>query len=279
MSKQTGYCPVQNAELYFEVEGEANAPSVVFIHACICDYSMWDAQMAAFTKQHRVLRYDQRGHGASRTQDTEYSPRQDLLDVMNHVGMDKAVLIGCSCGGQLALDMALAHPERVSAVVSVCGGMSGEDKVPELMEAWMASDERKYFMSLDELSEAKKFDELAERETHAWVNGIPQATGRASAAVYAQVLKTVRANSERKDGNAKAIPLDPPAALRLAEVAVPVLVVLGGLDTDSTHMIANLITTGVPGARKVMFEDAAHLPSMEQPHRFNKVVSAFLQEI
>jgi 3-oxoadipate enol-lactonase len=276
MSKQTGYCPVHNGELYFEVEGEANAPAVVFIHACICDYSMWDVQMAAFTKQHRVLRFDQRGHGASRTQDTEYSATQDLLDVMNHVGIDKAVLVGCSCGGQLALDMALAHPERVSAVVSVCGGMSGEDKVPGLMEAWMASDERKYFMSLEELSEAKKFDELAERETHAWVNGIPQAKDRASTAVYQQVLKTVRANSERKDGNAKAIPLDPPAALRLAEMAVPVLFVLGDLDVDTTHWMAEAIVAGVPGARKVVFEDAAHLPSMEQPNRFNKVVLDFL---
>jgi 3-oxoadipate enol-lactonase len=280
MTQQTGYCPVHNGELYYEVEGEGGASmGIVFIHACICDHSMWDAQMPAFTQKYRVLRFDQRGHGASRTQDTEYSGRQDLLDLMNHVGIDRAVLIGCSCGGQLALDMALAHPDRVSAVVSVCGGLSGQENIPGLVEAWMKSDEGKYFMSLEELVEAKKFDEVSERETHAWVNGIPQAKGRASAALYQRVLKTVRANYDRQDGKAKATPLDPPAALRLAEVAVPVLFVLGDLDADETHWVADAIVAGVPSARKAVFEDAAHLPSMEQPHRFNKMVLAFLQEI
>ena len=274
MTKQTGYCPVYNGELFYEVQGEG--PAMIFIHDCICNYTMWDAQVAAFANEHRVLRYDQRGHGASHTRDTEYSGVQDLLDLMNHVGIDKATLIGCSCGGQLALDMALAHPDRVSAVVSVCGGLSGQDKLPGLVEAWMKSDEGKYFMSLDELLEAKKFDELAERETHAWVNGIPQAKDRASAALYQRVLTTVRGNYERQDGKAKAIPLDPPASLRLAEVAVPVLFVLGDLDADETHWVADAIVAGVPGARKVVFEDAAHLPSMEQPNRFNKVVAEFL---
>ncbi len=279
MTKQTGYCPVHNGELYYEVDGADSGSAVVFIHACICDYSMWDGQMPAFMPHYRVLRYDQRGHGASRTQDTEYSGTQDLLDLMNHVGMDKAVLVGCSCGGQLAMDMALAHPERVRAVVSVCGGLSGQQTIPGLTEAWMKSDEGKYFMSLEELLEAKKFDEVAERETHAWVNGIPQAKDRAPAALYQRVLKTVRANYERKDGTAKALAFEPPAAQRLAEVAVPVLFVLGDLDAEETHWIAKVVMAGVPSARQVIFEDAAHLPNLEQPQRFNKVVLVFLQEI
>ena len=279
MTKQTGYCPVHNGELYYEVEGADSGTAIVFIHACICNYSMWDAQMPAFTPQHRVLRYDQRGHGASRTQDTDYSATQDLLELMNHVGMNTVTLIGCSCGGQVALDMALAHPDRVLAVVSVCGGLSGQEKVPGWTETWMASDEGKYFMSLEDLVEAKKFDEVAERETHAWVNGIPQAKGRASAALFQRVLKTIRANYERKDGKSKSLPLDPPAAPRLAEVAVPVLYVLGDLDADEMHWIAEKIVADVPGARKVVFEDAAHLPSVEQPNRFNKAVLDFLSTL
>ena len=73
MTKQTGYCPVHNGELYYEVEGADSSNAIVFIHACICDHNMWDVQVSAFMAHYRVLRYDQRGHGASRTQDTDYS--------------------------------------------------------------------------------------------------------------------------------------------------------------------------------------------------------------
>ena len=274
MTKQTGYCPVHNGEMYFEVEGNANAPAVIFIHACICDHSMWDAQMAAFTKHYRVLRFDQRGHGASRTQDTEYSGAQDLLDVMNHVGIGKAALIGCSCGGELALDMAVAHPERAWAVVWVCGGLSGAPWPPPDLETW---EEMKAVGILEALSEAKKMDELAEAETHMWVNGLGQAKDRASSAIYQRVLKTIKANQDRQDGKAKGLPINPTATEQLGALTKPVLLIIGALDVESTHWSASIILKGMPGAQKVVFENAAHLPSMEHPQKFNDVVIEFLK--
>ncbi|NJM41679.1 MAG: alpha/beta hydrolase, partial [Anaerolineae bacterium] len=84
---------------------------------------------------------------------------------------------------------------------------------------------------------------------------------------------------DRVDGKAKATPLTPPAAPRLAEVAVPMLYVLGDLDADEMHWIADKIVAEVPGAQKAVFEDAAHLPNMEQPHRFNKLVLDFLDKM
>ena len=274
MTKQTGYCPVHNGELYFEVEGNSNAPAVIFIHACICDHSMWDAQMAAFTKHYRVLRFDQRGHGASRTQDTDYSPTQDLMDVMNHVGIGQAAIIGCSCGGELALDMAVAQPERVSAVIWVCGGLSGAPWPPPDLETW---EEMKYIGILETLSEAKKMDELAEAETHMWVNGLGQAKDRASSAIYQRVLKTIKANQTRQDGKAKGIPISPTATEQLGKLTLPVLLIIGALDVESTQWSASIILKGMPSAQQVVFEDAAHLPSMEHPQQFNQVVLDFLK--
>jgi pimeloyl-ACP methyl ester carboxylesterase len=275
-NKQTGFAPVHNGELFYEVQGAADTPAVVFIHACICDHGMWDAQMAAFTQQYRVLRYDQRGYGKSRTQETAFLASQDLLDVLNHVGIEKAALVGCSCGGQLALDMALAHPRRVRAVVSVCGGISGYEP-----QGWYDTDEAHYFLPLEEIWKAKKFDELAERETHAWVNGIGQAKDRAPAAVYQRVYKTVRGNYERQgfDGKATETPFSPPAFPRLGEVAVPALFVLGALDVISARWSADEFAKGVPGARIVVIENTAHVPNMEHPEQFNRAVLEFLKEL
>jgi pimeloyl-ACP methyl ester carboxylesterase len=273
MTKQTGYAPVHNGELFYAVDGDANAPAVIFIHACICDHSLWDPQIAAFAKHYHVLRFDQRGHGASRTQDTEYSRCRDVLDVMKHVGIEKAVMIGCSCGGQLALDLAVAHPERVSGVVWVCGGLSGLPWPPPDLDTW---EEMKQVEILEALTEAKKMDELADAETHMWVNGLGQAKDRASAAIYRRVLQTVKASQDRKDGKAKEIPINPTAIERLSALKIPMLLVIGGLDVESTQWSASHILKGLPSAQKVVFEDAAHLPSAEQPNRFNKVVLEFL---
>jgi pimeloyl-ACP methyl ester carboxylesterase len=273
VTTQTGYAPVHNGELFYAVDGDAHSPAVIFIHACICDHSLWDPQIAAFAKYYRVLRFDQRGHGASRTQDTEYSPCQDVLDVMKHVGIEKAVMIGCSCGGQLALDLAVAHPERVSGVVWVCGGLSGLPWPPPDLETW---EEMKYVEILEGLLAEKKMDELAEAETHMWVNGLGQAKDRASSPIYQRVLQTVKANQDRQDGKAKEIPIAPAAAERLSELTMPVLLVIGGLDVESTQWSASHILKRLPRAQQVIFEDAAHLPSAEQPNRFNKVVLDFL---
>jgi pimeloyl-ACP methyl ester carboxylesterase len=72
--------------------------------------------------------------------------------------------------------------------------------------------------------------------------------------------------------------MDPPAIGLLSQVACPVLVIVGDLDTSATRAAAGLIEESVPGARKVVFSNAAHLPNLEQPEEFNETVRAFLEE-
>ena len=108
---QTGYAPVFRGELYYEVAGQGHP--LLLIHAGVADCRMWDAQLDEFTRRFSVIRFDARGYGRSRTEDTLFSNRQDILDLLDHLGVDKTHLIGVSRGGQIAIDFTLEHPERV----------------------------------------------------------------------------------------------------------------------------------------------------------------------
>ena len=98
------YAPSDGAKIYFESAGAG--PTVLFIHAGVSDRRMWDPQFDFFAeKKFRVVRYDLRGFGKSEMPDLAYSNRADLGNVLLHLKIDKAVLIGCSMGGATAIDL------------------------------------------------------------------------------------------------------------------------------------------------------------------------------
>jgi len=72
------------------------------------------------------------------------------------------------------------------------------------------------------------------------------------------------------------LPLDPPAVGRLSTVRVPVLVIVGDQDVPFIQTSADVLAAGITGARKVVIPFTAHLPNMEQPAAFNRIVSDFL---
>ncbi|MEO8287164.1 MAG: alpha/beta hydrolase [Chloroflexota bacterium] len=266
-STQTGYAPVENGSLYYEVTGEG--PALLFIHAGVADHTMWEPQVDFFSPTHKVITYDTRGFGISRTENTPFSNRQDIFDLLNHIGVDRATLIGNSRGGQIALDTALEFPVISSGLVWICGGVSGADFPPT--EAEMA-----WFGRMEALWEAKDWDALSDYETLTWANGIGQPEDRAPAALRTKLREMIYSNNTRVDGEAEARVLDPPAAARIKELTIPTLVVVGDRDASSTIASADYLAAEVPQARKVVFENVAHMVSMEKPEDFNALLQDFL---
>ena len=275
---QSGYAPVHRGELFYEVTDDLSAgklPPIILLHAGICDMHMWDEQMDAFATKYLTMRYDLRGYGQSKTQTTEFSNRQDLLDVMTHLGIDKAVLIGASRGGTIALDFALEHPDRVSKLITVCSGPSGV----EIPESKVKPADSEFFAKMDELEEAQRWDELCELEIQAFVDGIGQPPDRVPISVRERVYAMNFSNYMRIgfDGKSKALPLKPPAAGRLDEIHVPTLVIIGDLDPSGSIAAAQYVAEHVPGAVEYSIEGVAHLPSVEKPDMFNVLVMRFLE--
>ena len=263
-----GTVQVNGAEFHYDSAGSGHP--LVLLHAGICDRRMWDDQLAALAEHFRVVRYDLRGFGETGPANGSYSHVSDLEGVLAALGIDRPYLLGCSKGGSCALDFALRRPERVSGLVLVCSAPSGyqpAEPVPQSAQ-WPA---------LVAAFDAGDLERCAELEVQVWVDGPRRAPDQVPAAlrdkVRAMDLLVLRHEVAAQGQEQKT---EPPAAGRLAEVRPPTLVIQGDLDAPISLSSGAALAAGIPGARRVVIEGAAHLPNREQPARFNQVVTDFV---
>jgi 3-oxoadipate enol-lactonase len=266
----SGYLEVEGARIWYEVAGDGLP--LLLIHAGVADSSMWDDQWSAFAARHRVVRYDARGFGKTTMEDVAFSNRDDILRLLQHLGIDRTAVLGISRGGTIGIDFALKHPERVTALIAVAAGVSGFEGSP-------TADEIAVFEAMEQAWNARDFERLADLDVRLWVDGPGQSAGRAAAQVREQVRRMCLNNYRAYHTDGKPQPLDPPAAGRLHQIRVPTLVIVGDLDTSATLAIADQLAREIPGARKIVFEKVAHMVNMEQPARFNQVVLDFLADV
>jgi 3-oxoadipate enol-lactonase len=268
---ESGFVEADGGRIYFEVEG--NGHPVLLIHGGLGSLRMWDEHVPAFAERYRVIRYDTRGFGRTETDDVEFTNRGDAAAVLDHLGASSAYVVGQSRGGMIALDLTLDRPDRVDALVSVAGGVGGyEPELPDGIELppW---DE------MERLEEAQDWDALAELETQVWVDGWGQPQDRVDAEIRRQVKEWILANYRAGIAGGKPQPLDPSAAVRLADVRVPTLVLIGEADELESVISERHLATSVPGAQVVEFPGVAHMIHLEEPERFNELVLEFLAEV
>ena len=172
-------------------------------------------------------------------------------------------------GGGLALDFALTRPSQVKALIMVDAGPTGlELDVPRPAK----------FDEAEKAYEAGDLDLTAELETQIWFDGIGRTSAQVNQAMRQLVYEMDRmalAHDAKRLG--KRLPDTPvPAVGRLGELHVPVLVIVGMHDTPYMQAAASYIVDKVPSARKVAIADAAHLPNMDQPAEFQRIIAGFL---
>jgi pimeloyl-ACP methyl ester carboxylesterase len=266
---ESGFVDVEGARLWHEVVGDG--PPLVLIHAGIADSRMWDDQIAPFATRHRVVRYDLRGYGRSPAVAGSFAHWRDLRGLLAELDLERVALVCCSMGGSVALDLALQHPKLVAALVLVGTPPGGfeifDEETPQLLE-------------LDEAFEAGDVARAAELDMQIWVDGPQRAPNEVDPAVRERALAmdTIALASEMA-GLGEAEPLDPPAVERLGEIHAPTLVVVGDLDQPGILRAAALMAERIPGARTATIAGTAHLPNMEQPKAFSRVVLDFLSDV
>ena len=261
----TEYLDTSGARIAYDVRGSGEA--VVLIHAGVANRSMWDDQVAALENAYRVIRYDTRGFGETETDAVEFSNRADIAALLDHLGEERAHVVGLSRGGAIALDFALEFPDRVRSLTVVAGGVGGYESPAELPpETWEP---------VEAMWKAKQWDELTDWETAFWADGPGQSPDRVPE-VRRRVHDWVLANYRAEKEEGKPQPLDPPADGRLSDLRAPLLVMLGTLDEPATVESMRHLAAAVPGARIEEFE-SAHLVNLEHPERFNRVLREFLE--
>lgn len=258
--------------LHSEVAGEG--PGVALIHSTVCDSRMWDAELAALAERYRVLRFDLRGFGRSELPPGPFSLVDDLRGLLDEAGLERAALVGISGGAALALDFALAEPQRVTGLVLGAPAIGGLD--------W-SDDVQRFGEREDELLGAGDLDGAVELNLRMWVDGPHRGPDAVDAAVRAKVGEMQRRAFEVQlaafGGEEQPGPqerLDPPAIERLEEVRVPALVIVGDADVPDILERAEILASRIPGARKVVLPGVAHMVNLERPADFLALVEEFL---
>jgi pimeloyl-ACP methyl ester carboxylesterase len=257
--------------LAYEVGG--SGPAVLLIHEGIADRTMWDPQWERWSDRFTLIRYDQRGFGESDDPAAEFSRHGDALAVLDAAGVDRARVVGASMGGAAALDLTLAAPDRVAALVAVVATPSGWEHSADLLAR---------FEEVDAAYERGGLEAANEVELRMWVDGENREPAEVDPALRSKVAgmnyEALERDEAREQRDAEVDPteLDPPAVGRLAEVALPVLVVTGALDQPSVNAGAAAMAAGIQGAQAIEIAEAAHLPSLERPEAFDAAVVPFL---
>ncbi|MBF0672426.1 MAG: alpha/beta hydrolase [Salinibacterium sp.] len=263
---------VDGASLYYETDGDPAAPALLLIHAGIATLRMWDPIVPALANDHHVIRFDCRGFGETTTPDVEFSNRADAIALLDHVAVEKATLIGCSRGGQIALDTAIEYPSRVSGVVTVGGGVSG---FPDIE---LTAEEDEVVDRMDVAFEQAEWETLNRLEVELWAFGVRRDQGSLDPDFVRTAYQLNQPNLAHVLEKPVPVPLEPPAYDRLVDVTVPALVMVGDHDLSEVLVNYEYQLSALPNADGARFPDTAHLPSVEKPEDFVRVLCRWLAE-
>jgi 3-oxoadipate enol-lactonase len=253
--------PVAGGSVAYDEIG--SGPPVVLLHGAFLDRHTWDLQLPALAARHRAVRYDIRPFGESTVPDQPYRTIDDLLALMDALQIERAHLVGHSFGGGVAIDFALAHPDRVASLVLVNSGVNG---------APMPADEQKeamqVFVSARE-SEAKAVE--------AWLSLGLWSASRARPEVMKAIERSTAPNAARFRMAAPPFaPITPPAIGRLDEIHAPTLVVSGDRDTAGNRAASESAAKAIEGARLVVIPGADHAIPFGWAKELNEALLTFL---
>ena len=273
MDTETGLVEVNGAQLYYERAGLGRP--LIMIHAGIADSRMWDHEFAALADSYQTLRFDMRGYGRSLPVAGEFNIQDDLQALLEALDVPAPfILMGCSMGGGLAIEFALARPGRVAALILVGSdppGFDGDAAWPDELIA-----------QSDAAFEQGKTDEVAELDMQIWFEGVGRSRVDVDPAIRAKAFEMARQVTVHElsgIGEHKRKSVDIPAAQRLQELTMPALVVIGENDLPYLHQAADYMAERLPQRRKLIVPNAAHLPNMEHPALFEAKLREFLTAV
>ena len=264
------FTTADGATIAYDVAG--SGPGLLLIHAGIADRSMWTAQLEAFAPTHTVVALDLRGFGGSDPASAPVPPHADALALLDHLAIERAVVVAVSMGTKIALDIALTAPERVTSLV-LCSSSAAIDEPSDTLRAmWSAC---------DEAEEAGDIERCVEIELAAWVDGVGRPAGTLDAEVREKARQMIRGTWDRAiaDGPpAEPAEADPPQHKRFQEVTAPTLIIVGDLDQPDILASCRRLAEALSNARLEVLPNVAHLPPMEAPETVNALLRDWIVE-
>jgi 3-oxoadipate enol-lactonase len=256
------YVQAGGSKIYFEECG-SSPQNLVLIHDGVLHSAVWDDVWPELCKHFHIIRYDRPGYGRSPAASEWHSATDDLADVLRHAKVARAVVVGSSHGGEIAINFTLDHPETVQQLIlvgAVVGGMPyskhfldrGNDlgkslEKGDVQGAIAAAVKDKYLVASGNDAAKKRMADL--------LSGNPQDLTHPELELP-----------------------EKPALTRLHEIRVPTLLLLGEADIPDVHAHAGAIEAGIPRARRIVISGVGHLMYIEKPKQFAAYVINFVGE-
>lgn len=270
---------INGARLYYEIHGEGYP--VILTHGLGGDSTMWAFQLPEFRKKRKVVIWDVRGHGRSETTENGYSIDQfveDLHGLMDYLGIEKAHIGGLSMGGWISWRFALAYPEATrSLVLSDSAGMPHK-QAPEQREQ-----QRQMFEASAHIAEKYGRERLADatismmfaedfiRNRPDVIDMVKERIKNDPGVGYARTVKGLFMDFIQ----------NPPenSHERLARITVPTLIIAGDKDILTPLPTQEALHEAIEGSRFEVISGSGHVPPVEKPEQWGKLVLDFYDEI
>lgn len=250
------------------VEEAGTGAAMMLLHAGVSERHMWDAQWEWLQNRMRVLRWDWRGFGSTAHVSGPFSYADDVIRVMDALDISKTWLMGCSFGGSTALNVALEHPDRVHGLVLVGSGVPGyhAENPPEVEKLFVEADAA--FAQNDVTRGLAIMERI-------WLVG-PTRRPEDLDSAYLVRARELLALADQPDNGAVSQDAQFVAVGRLDEVKCPVLVMVGDADVPDVVGAAHYLDDHCLDVELHVLHDTAHLPSLELPTLFNRILEDWL---
>lgn len=251
-----------DAQINYQTFGDAAKPALIFSNSLGTNFKMWQAQIDFFQQDFFVICYDTRGHGASSAPQGPYSIDQlgqDVVNLLDHLNIEKAALCGISMGGLTGQWLAIHRPERFNQVV-VCNTAAkiGQE------QAWndrAALVREQGLQPIASTAASRWFTEPFIQSNATVVNNLQNDLAAGSAEGYASCCEALAKADVRE---------------QLKDITVPVLVVAGQQDPVTTVADGQFMVERITNSQ--LFEiNASHISNVELPNEFNQAVKQFIQ--
>lgn len=252
-------------EIHYDLTGPEQADVVTLSHSLMADLSMWDPQLTAL-ESFRVLRYDLRGHGNSEVPQGSYELSQladDLLGLMNELGIECTHFVGASLGGMVGLQIATTHPDRLASLTLCNTRGHCSDSHAAIRQKNLEAIQSDGMQSVVEPT-------LKDWFSPKFLKGSSDRLAKASAMIEQGAVPGIVGCTDAM--------LKQNHTPLLSQIKLPCLVVVGEDDPVTPLKEAFDLHVGLDGSDMVVIPKTRHLATYEAADAFNDVLVTFLKQ-
>lgn len=258
------FARVNGVVIHHELRGRKDGPTVVFANSLGTDFRIWNAVTPALEADFRVVLYDKRGHGLSEATPAPYAMTDhvaDLAALLDHLGIERAAVVGLSVGGLIAQGIAAMRPDLVSALV-LCD-TAHKIGTAEFWNARIDGVTRNGISSITDAIMQRWFTPAYRRPDNADFTGYVAMLERQPVEGYAGTCAALR---------------DADLTESTRALKLPTLLIVGDQDGSTPPELVRSTADLIAGSRLEIVKDAGHLPNVEQPEVTARLLSDFLNK-